>query len=147
MPQRKNTIQDILLRLVICDPTTLETGCWEWPGAKSVGGYGKSILNRRYVYVHAAVYEHFCGPMPEGLELDHLCRNRACANFEHLEPVTHRENRVRGRNANEEKTHCLRGHPLSGETCYVNAKGHRRCRVCKMINWRRRKEEVRDAAQ
>src|SRR5438445_4296974 len=86
--KRTHTIQDLLLRLVICEPTTLPTGCWEWPGGL-IRGYGQSGQTSPRGLVHRVVYEHFRGPVPEGLELDHLCRNRKCANFEHLEPVTH----------------------------------------------------------
>lgn len=74
---------------------TPETNCWEWQGAIHSGGYG--VLGREYV--HRLVYEELIGPVPEGLQLDHLCRNRRCCNPGHLEPVTQAENLQRGAKA------------------------------------------------
>lgn len=71
-------------------------GCWKWTGPVLATGYGRIMANGRMVYVHRLVYEHFIGPVPDGLELDHLCRVPACCNPLHLEPVTHRENIRRG---------------------------------------------------
>lgn len=74
------------------------------------------------------------GPIPEGLVIDHLCRNRGCVNPDHLEAVTQRENILRGEGlaaANARKTHCPKGHPYSGENLYVvPSSGRRQCRIC-----------------
>jgi len=74
--------------------------CWEWKGAVCrYTGYGKVGLGRRgdgVGYVHRVVYQMLVGPVPEGMDLDHLCRNRACCNPDHLEPVTRSENNRRG---------------------------------------------------
>jgi len=94
---RVNTIHSILLRLVICEPTTLETGCWEWPGSRCKGHYGVCSMARKNVMIHRVVYEHFVGPIPEGLEIDHACHNRVCANFEHTSPATPDANKRRQR--------------------------------------------------
>jgi len=90
----------------------LSNGCWEWTAYKTKrllqtvagdwrvdGGYGMFWLNGTNVCAHAAAYVHCIGAVPEGLELDHLCRNRACVNPTHLEPVTHSVNMRRGQHA------------------------------------------------
>jgi hypothetical protein len=104
-------------------------GCWRWTGLISNSGYGR--LGRHYA--HRYVYE-LCGELiPEGFKLDHLCRNTYCVNPAHLEPVTHRENTLRGISAaaeNAVKTHCKRGHELSGHNLLLDNRGHRQCREC-----------------
>lgn len=109
-----------------------ETGCWVWCGILDHAGYG--VFTRGKIRrAHRYSYTHYIGEMGAGLDLDHLCRNPSCVNPMHLEPVTHRENMLRGRTfaaANAAKTHCLKGHLLSGENLY-SYKGSRRCRVCR----------------
>jgi len=85
---------------------------------------------------HVASYELLVGPVPGGRQLDHLCRNKMCINPDHLEPVTPRENVLRGETivaANVQKTHCHQGHPLSGANLYVAAAdpSRRHCRACR----------------
>jgi hypothetical protein len=96
------------------DPTTR---CWRWIASRTPHGYGRFRPGRSapWVYAHRFVYELTRGPVPPGLELDHLCRVRACVNPVHLEAVPHRENTLRGDGLaawNARKTHCSRGHPL-----------------------------------
>jgi hypothetical protein len=87
------------------------------------------------VQAHRFAYELLVGPIPEGLELDHLCRNHACVNPAHLEPVIHVENIRRGDTdaqgrCNRDKTHCPAGHPLDEANTYHNPHGWRACRTC-----------------
>lgn len=66
--------------------------CWPWLGSKTAKGYGHLVVNRKSVYGHRWSYENHVGPIPEGMEIDHLCRNQSCVNPAHLEPVTTAEN-------------------------------------------------------
>ena len=107
-------------------------GCWIWQGAINAGGYGR-VPVRKGNTAHRLSYRTFVGPIPEGLQLDHLCRVRACCNPEHLEPVTSRENTFRGQTPaalNAAKTHCPQGHPFEGENVY-HWQGRRFCKTCK----------------
>lgn len=110
----------------------LSETCWTFEGPK-VNGYGVAWVDGVKARVHRAAYEVLVGPIPDGLVLDHICRNRACYNPAHLEPVTTSENLRRsplmGR-AKLSKTHCPAGHPYSGENLYTNPKGARICRAC-----------------
>lgn len=107
-------------------------GCWTWTGNISIQGYGRFCVNYRGYRAHRLAYELLVGPIPRGLVLDHLCRNKLCVNPAHLEPVTQRENVLRGEgiSAREARqTHCFRGHPFTG----LDIRGHRTCHVCGRI--------------
>lgn len=107
--------------------------CWMWHGPIDRHGYGKihsgSRQNSVHLRAHRVAYALFKGLIPEGLTIDHLCRNRLCCNPFHLEAVTAAENVRRGRNNNREKTHCIHGHEFSEENTYL-WHGKRRCRRC-----------------
>jgi hypothetical protein len=124
------------------------TACIEWVGNRNPAGYGKFYPGQIApgVYAHMMLahrwgYEQFIGPIPEGLQLDHLCRNRPCVNTDHLEPVTCGVNLSRiptygtpewnGAKFNLAKTHCPKGHPYDEGNTYVSPDGRRRsCRIC-----------------
>lgn len=116
----------------------LPTGCVEWTGSGRVNGYAKS--NGKFL--HRAEYERLIGPVPDGLVLDHLCRNRACVNVAHLEPVTNGENVRRGDHWARRKTHCPAGHALEGENLYLHA-GRRGCKACRRSACRAYRERVK----
>lgn len=119
--------------------------CWEWPGSK-VSGYGTINADGETQRAHRVVYEAVVGPIPDGLVLDHLCRNRCCVNPAHLEPVSFAENVLRGESPpaiNARKTACDNGHEFTPENTRIY-KGYRICRICARDTTRRRMKALRD---
>ena len=107
------------------------TPCWLWTGGKrNEKGYGGIAIGGKNYLVHVAAFLFYRGPIPEGLELDHLCHVPSCFNPDHLEPVTHTENMLRGRNPNLEKETCLRGHPFHYRFRASNGRLRRDCHTC-----------------
>ena len=106
------------------------TGCYLWKASTTRDGYGKFWFEGKTVQAHRYSYQRWVGPIPEGLQLDHTCRNRNCVNPFHLEPVTQRENSLRGESANAAKTECSQGHPYDEENTYIYLNGGRACRTC-----------------
>ena len=109
--------------------------CWLWTAGRVWNGYGRFKVAGRHVYAHRFAYELLDGPIPDGLQLDHLCRVRHCVNPAHLELVTNRENSLRGESfsaINAAKTHCPQGHPLTPENLVPSAlrRGSRACLIC-----------------
>lgn len=126
--------------------------CWLWTGSFSRNGYGNYFTGRengksQFVRPHRFAYELEIGGIPDGLVIDHLCRNRGCVNPEHLEPVTQRENILRGEGFAAEQSrrdYCVRGsHPLYGPNLYVNPRGERGCRTCRADAVVRRRKSLR----
>lgn len=123
---KKNDEIDIWAQVFVTD------GCWHWLGVLK-NGYGVVNWNSRMWRAHRLVYELRIGAIPAGLQLDHLCRNRSCVNPAHLEPVTNRENVLRGDGVtarNSKKTHCKHGHALAGNNVEARHGGGRECREC-----------------
>jgi hypothetical protein len=130
-------------------------GCWIRGGARKGKGYAGFWVDGKTVLAHRYAYMLLVGPIPEGHTIDHVkangCTSKACVKAiadkygpAHLEPVTCRENLMRGdtlQAANVAKTHCLRGHPLSGSNLKIDSRGMRQCREC------RRGDELRHRAK
>lgn len=113
-------------------------GCWLWTGYIDSDGYGRcAARSDGQVLVHRIFYIEWIGPIPQGLEIDHLCRNRACVRPAHLEAITHGENVRRGISGRvnggrqRSKTACPKGHPYVGSNLYVSPRGDRGCRTCR----------------
>ncbi len=113
-------------------------GCWYWESALDSDGYGVFRFPWGTFKAHRISYELANGPIPDGLTLDHLCRNRRCVRPDHLEAVTSTEN-IR-RSPRCQVTHCKHGHPFSGENLILRD-GRRRCRAC--LNARSRKHTMK----
>lgn len=124
----------------------MDGSCWLWDGSYYSHGYGQAWSRRlqRSTQAHRLVYESLVGPIPKGMQLDHLCRVRGCVNPAHLRVVTARENVLAPgarclakRNALKER--CSQGHPYSEENTYTTPRGRRQCRICKRAEKRRRR--------
>lgn len=139
--------------------------CWPWRANIEPSGYGTyqaTYQGVRFTKAHRFAYHLLVGPVPKHLDLDHLCHtrdrdcrlgndcpHRRCVNPAHLEPVTERVNTLRSTTAsavNARKTHCIHGHPFSGDNLMIRSDGHRRCRICKNEASQRRYLKRRAAA-
>ena len=117
--------------------------CWIWTGASGPHGYGTFWQDGKYLRAHRWSYGYLRSEIPDGLQVDHLCRRRLCVNPWHLEPVTPAVNTERStikemrQKWSDARTHCKHGHPLSGENLYVQpSTGYRYCRICQRRNSR-----------
>lgn len=109
------------------------TGCWLWLGSLNHNGYGTGSMGGESYRAHRLSHELFKGPIPEYMQIDHLCRVRCCVNHEHLEAVPQRENNRRSLSLTAmqaRQTHCIRGHEFTPANTIRNG-GHRRCRECR----------------
>jgi hypothetical protein len=122
---------------ILAKVSRAENGCWLWRGKVGTNGYAMFQIDRKYIRVHRASYQAFVGPIPAGLQIDHLCRNRACVNPQHLEPVTQRENTRRG--FLSRKPTCPLGHEMT-----ILRKGHRGCVICRRAYQRKQYAKHRE---
>lgn len=148
-----NTYERLLWRSVYDASTEdlvpgVRTGCLLWKGSLNADGYGQISVNGRIRRVHRIAYTLFA-EIKDGLVLDHLCRNHACLNPNHLEPVTVAENNLRGEGAmavHARKTHCPQGHPYDEKNTQMK-NGARRCRACISVENRRYREKQKAARE
>lgn len=105
--------------------------CWEWTGSVNWAGYGRTRRFNKLCSAHRVAWEILIGPIPKGLVIDHLCRNRKCVNPDHLEPVTQRVNTKRGGAGRHDRPdECPRGHKFTSQNTLTRKGGGRLCRVC-----------------
>lgn len=144
MPRKQSNITERFLGFISPEPNT---GCWLWMGIvrNKHRGYGAFTIGaRKMVSAHRFSWEHFHGTIPEGLQIDHLCRNTSCVNPDHLEPVTPKENTIRStvgsttKLRHAAKTHCPHGHHIDGRTKH----GSRFCKICATIRKRAYKQRL-----
>lgn len=127
--------------------------CWLWSASLMTTGYGQFVVYKNHhIGAHRFAYELMVGPIPDGLQIDHLCRVRTCVNPAHLEPVTRGENMHRGiaiQRIKEEaaaRTHCKRGHEYTPETSFRRERDNARiCRSCLTITRKAREQNQRAA--
>lgn len=141
---RLDILPDRLVSKIAVDPGT---SCWVWTAAEDGKGYSAVKWEGRKRRAHRVTYELLVGPIPAGLTLDHLCRRPLCVNPGHLEPVTMRENLMRGfgpaarRSA---QTHCIHGHEFTEANTWIKSNGTRMCRECNKQRTRRRRAAIRE---
>lgn len=121
-------------------------GCILWLGSTDPNGYGRLYNPKGSRHVHRIAYELAVGPIPAGMELDHLCRIPSCVNPDHLEPVTRQQNILRGMvpvTNKSKRTHCKLGHELTDENTYLykapDGVTRRRCKTCNKLEQRNRR--------
>ena len=117
-----------------------ELGCLVWQRPLNADGYGQMHYDGQGRYAHQVAYLLTHGELPAGLQIDHLCRNKACIEPSHLEAVTPRENTLRGISpsaVNATKTHCKRGHPFDEENTGYKPNGARVCKECRAVSARK----------
>jgi hypothetical protein len=145
-PRTRDVLERLLDKVEQLPPDVRPTGCWRWMASLTGHGYGQINVNGRPRRAHVVAYTLLVGPIPAGMELDHLCRRRWCCNPLHVEPVTRRTNFLRSEHPCAEvvrTTRCRRGHELTPENTVINnpKTGGRTCRICRNERARERARE------
>lgn len=120
--------------------------CWEWNGTITPSGYGHFYFEGRNHPAHRISYSWENGAIPDGLVVDHICRNKRCVRPTHLRAVTQRQNLLHGPTiivAELSKTECVHGHPLSGDNLRLDRHGWRICRACERRRWTAKNERIK----
>jgi HNH endonuclease len=137
--QRGHLYPDVQSRFQSKFAVDLISGCWLWTAHRDPYGYGGFCYNGKNRKAHAEALELYVGPVPDGMELHHRCRNPLCVDPDHLEPVTHKEHAER-----HAKTHCHIGHPLTGNNLALRS-GRRQCRTCERQRYVANRNKAREA--
>lgn len=140
--QERKDSRDAVEKALLEGGERTQNGCFRWKGGHQKPGYGLIKVGYKWELVHRVAHEIWIGPIPEGLEIDHVkargCEFRDCYEPAHLEAVTHQENILRA----VRKTHCPAGHPYSGDNLYIRPRGHYKCRACNRIKEAQRKKDI-----
>lgn len=142
-PKPRPALERFMAKVQVAQPA----GCWIWMGALNSHGYGNFYAGGDHgaVPAHRWAYRHLRGPIPRGLDLDHLCRMRPCVNPDHLDPVTHAENVRRGSSFGGNT--CGKGHRFTPENTYIRKDtGVRVCRRCRADTEARRRARIKEAS-
>ena len=145
IPGTRAPVDDRFWSFVHTEPNS---GCWIWCGARHQRGYGSFYADGVVHRAHRWAFEHFRGPVPANLVIDHRCRNPSCVNPDHLEPVTQRTNVLRGgapAAGQHQQTRCVHGHALVGANVYTKPNGARQCKTCRRATDARRYRRKRGA--
>jgi hypothetical protein len=132
------TAQQRIARSIVVD----DNGCWIWQRAINRDGYGRIRVDKRAWLVHRLAYTLSVGAIPNGLDLDHLCRVRACCNPSHVQPVDRKTNVLRGEHPNVVLHHvgqCKHGHVIDTDNAYVRPDGRLKCAECTRAAVRQRR--------
>jgi hypothetical protein len=114
------------------------TGCWLWTAGKFDSGYAAFWLRNKTRRGHIVAYEHCWGPVPAGLQLDHvICDTQHCVCPWHVVPTTPQINTQRRSDRRARNRFCPQGHPLYGDNLYIDPRGNRQCRVCRKVAYRK----------
>lgn len=150
LASRRNSEKRVPLAAAWSRWVVRQDGCWHWSGKLSPQGYGRLYWGCQRLYAHRVGHELYKGPIPEGMVIDHLCRNTVCVNPDHLEAVPQRINALRGQSpsaVHAAQTHCINGHELTEHNIYWRPDTYgRQCRACARAREQRRIRGARRAS-